>query len=234
MKLKGPLAFEGRRPVSFDDQVLVRDTLAVHGKWRIDFDRYSDDEAREVVALVKKLTGGGGPVDRAALSAAETRRLEALIETGHGLEPGEIDAKRTEAIAFARLKKLGARERALARLGRKQEASLLTEIHKQVQNRCLWGSHVGVLIALLSAFETGEVLGPSQRFEGSGEDLTYVFDRRMGVLGGHLNGDGAISNALGLLEHLEKNAWVVLSSKGPEVRVRLGKRALKIVRRRDP
>jgi hypothetical protein len=196
------------------------------------------NERHELVSLTSKIgrdeSGQPAGTNLNRLSPKERRRWEALIE-GATLNPGHFQHQREQADTNATLEALARKSRTPHRESWQPPVGavvLLSEdllSHLDRPDPALWLSDLGVLVFLLVQLENGIALSPGARFEGAGDELALVLDRRLG-LGVRFDPEGELGGWEKRLKHLARNSWLLIEDRGPEVRVRRGKRTLRAVK----
>lgn len=185
-------------------------------------------EQNQLVTLARKAESEGGGIDRAALTSRERKTFDGLLEGAAGLEPGTFAKQRKDAEALAQIEQLAVEARARP-LSRKQEQSLLVELHQQMAAGCLRLEHVGTLVAILAQMQRAAPFAPGSRIERDGDHVVLVFNETYGMLG-QADANGRGGNRKRVLRQLEANAWITVERiGGPEVAIRLGRRALRVL-----
>ncbi len=200
-----------------------------------DLNRLPKEQALDALALIQKAwieptdeTHRGG-LNLACLDAEEKTRFERHIATAAGLEADHFQKAREVAWFKAEFAKLEAESRRNEQMLRQETYDFFATLRGHLGGH-LWLEHAAMLVALLSAFQSGQTLGPGQRFEGRGADLTLVFDHvNYGPLGANIDPHGRIGNWQEVLRHLvEGGNWFALDkSGGREWRLKLGRRAIR-------
>ena len=209
------------------DVVAVRTGTLHPGGLRIDWGRFSDDEASELVALVREADHGTWLPARLG---KKQRRYEELVEKGADAKDvfesarlaAEIDAT-LEGVRVAKVKRP---------IRKREEPGLLAALADQImpegqQGRpFLWLDQAGLFLAILLQIHSGRTLAPRSRVERDTDGgSVLVFDSTFGLLGEH-DPRGAFANQQKSLQHLEANGWLVLGGSGAAREIRLGTRAL--------
>ena len=133
--------------------------------------------------------------------------------------------------ATAKIRQLARRARAKTPT-REAEEFLLREIFEQAATNCMLTEHVSTLILVLSMLAVGDPLPGVARahVERDGETGENVlkFDSQFGLFG-RVEGERGVGNLVTLLGHLQANGWVKVARSGPEITVRLGARAKRVL-----
>ena len=118
---------------------------------------------------------------------------------------------RDRAREFAQLAAEGRRRETLSL---QAETDFFRAMARHLRSGHLWTSHVAVLTLLAAEFNSGEPLGARQRFEGTGDKLTLVFDSTFGLFGTDVDPDSRTADWRFLLGHLKKTKWLVVKRAG--------------------
>jgi hypothetical protein len=217
----------GRRgrnaPPHRDTLAEIRDIVAVRtsgyrpGGLRCDFSRFSEDEHRRAIELVREADKGTWSWDRLGKPGKGKRgELEGLIEKASA-EPG-IFARARELDEIAAIAAEAHRESVRRPLHRKQEASIFAELGKCIENGWLEAPHVAVLALVLVAFSTGRPLGPRGRVESlDGGLVALVVDSQFGPFSGALDPEGQLAPRWAqTADHLVANEWLAVTKNGRE------------------
>jgi hypothetical protein len=201
-----------------------------------DFNRLSKDEALDALELFRKAwiqpspddeTHSGG-LNLGLLDADEKARFEHRIATAAGLEPGHFQTEREWHMLRVELARQNAEARRHRQMLRDETVDFLGVVHGHLLSGHLRFEHLGILVSLLAAFQAGETLGaPGQSFSGKGADLCLTFNTHYGLLG-RVDPNGRAGNWQARLDHLIRTGWFTLERPGgPELRLRLGRRAVR-------
>jgi hypothetical protein len=205
-------------------------TARVDAKAILDLD---EGEQAELVALVAVTRGDSRREANLGLLGDDRGRLEELVERLAGLEPGTFEAERKRASMLAKVTALATRARTPPPRPKFEQPGAVV-LPRQwafefLRDGILHAEHLLLLTVLLAMFETGEPL-VNASFEEGGEVL--VLDRR-NFGAGRFDPRGTLGRWTKLLAHLERNGFfVVVSNRGPAIRVRRGPRALAVLKGR--
>jgi hypothetical protein len=207
------------------------------GTWTsltVDFAALTDDEARDLLALVGKASATDDETidkfDADLLSKRDRARLEKLVEVGAHAEPGTFRAERERQSLRAEVQKI-ARDALKFTPTREQQALFFVEVIRQVhddEGPCLHAEHIGVLTLTLASMFGGEMPrgALNSRVERGDDGHAVIVWEKHYPLFGPVDGelDGRMFETI---SHLEANGWLSLSGR-QQVRIALGPRALRV------
>jgi hypothetical protein len=218
-------ALSGEQLAAMKNQIARATSTLRDGGVRVDPDLLSEDEQRELRDLVREASEGGWTLDK--LDKKQQRRFEQLVERGAG-DDGIFERARQDSEIRA-LARSALREAVRRPITRREERGLLAELGRQIRGGYLNVDHAAAVVVLLIAFESGETFGPKQRFEGTGADAVLVIDANWGFASERHDPGGVFAGWKKLVDHAAKNAWFVVGKAGPEWRISLGARALRVM-----
>jgi hypothetical protein len=208
-------------------------TIGVRG---VDLNRLAARDAQAALGLLQKAEVESknrdvrGGLEWGRLDEKEQARLEGFIARAAGLDADVFAKTREEHRLKNELNQILADGRRHEQMLRSEVRDCFSILYGYVESGHLWFEHAGLIVLLFAAFQSGNPLGDRQRFEGSGDDLTLVFDHRFGLLGGRVDPNGRAGNWKRVLDHLVKHRWFTLERRGPEWRLKLGPRSLATLR----
>lgn len=223
-------AIQRERLVAVRDAVARATAQARGGVFRVDWRRLSEDERRELVALVEKAPN---PSAAGGLEGEDSERFEALAEKGAN-RIGHFDSTRDWAKLRLEIAETEADVKRPPPRPRYEQAGSVI-LPKQwtfdfLQEQVLWVSHLGLLVFLMSCLENGR--GITRGVEVVDEDTMRIHLNR--GLWGDTDPDGRLADWQSDLKHLCANQFFVLAdAKGPVWTVKRGRRLLDATRARQ-
>jgi hypothetical protein len=206
----------------------------------IDTRLLDEDEQVDLVRLTRLIAAGAesGAVrsDPRYLDKSDRTRYEQLVEKA-AAKPNHFARMRKDRAQMRKIADLAAKANRPPARPRFEEQGCVVlpkAVHDDVgREGALWIEDVAVLWYVLSQLETGELLTPRAKFESDGDELALVIDRTYGLIAGAHNPEGNLQQWKASLDNLARIDWLAVETRGRDLVIRHGPRALEAIRMRE-
>ena len=185
--------------------------------------RLSDDEARELVELVRRATPEPRAFNLNELGRRDRAKFERLVARAAGLEDDHFDKIRANESAAVKIRELARQAVRPRKLTPRQERAFLLEVSDHVRRGVLTAPTLAVIVLAVGEIFNGATGAPRGETVGSGATLRLVLDARYGF------GEVDLPRWQQSLSHATKNGWLVTTRQGPRIEVGLGARTLRLL-----
>jgi hypothetical protein len=193
----------------------------------VDLSRLGDRDGLRAMALLNQLClEGRDGYSWEQLTEKERKQLERLLAKASGLGPDAFQKAREEAEMIAEIKRLAYSPRRTP-LTRKQTDDFLSTLFVKLQTTHWFGEHLVVFLACASQLTSGKTFAAGARVEGRGDQATLIFRVADGPARIGSNGADCIASWRWSLPWLARFEWLTMEEHRGEVRVRLGKAAIR-------